>query len=65
MLDFMTVMVLAATLLTVVALVAGVSAMASDGEVAHHTSGEWMIARVSLQGIALLLVLLLWFTQQT
>lgn len=62
--DFMTVMVLAATLLTVAALAAGVSAMARDGEVAHRKSGEWMIARVSLQGIALLLVLLLWFTQQ-
>lgn len=58
--DFMTGMVLAATVLTVAALGAGVSAMASDGEVAHHDSKEWMVARVVAQGMTLFL---LWLSQ--
>ena len=36
----------------------GVSAMAVDGQVAHHDSTHWMIRRVAFQAAALALVLL-------
>ena len=56
--DIMIALALAAMAATVVALVAGISSMAINGEIAHHTSGEWMIARVTAQGAALLFVAL-------
>jgi hypothetical protein len=39
-------------------LVSGISAMAVDGQVAHHDSTHWMIRRVAFQAAALALVLL-------
>ncbi len=60
--DFITGVVLAAAALTFITFVAGVSAMASNGKVAHHSSGEWMIARVGAQGLTLFL---LWLWQYT
>lgn len=38
-------------------LVAGVSAMAVDGQVAGHDSTHWMLRRVAFQAAALALVL--------
>lgn len=58
--NVMTGMVLAAAIVTVATLVAGISAMATDGEVGHRSSGEWMVARVASQGATLVL---LWLTQ--
>ncbi len=51
-----TLLVIAAVLATVVALIAGVSSMVKDGEVAHHTSEQWMAARVGLQAGAIALL---------
>ncbi len=39
--SFFTAVVLAAMLATVVALISGLSSMASDGEVGHADSGHW------------------------
>jgi Hypoxia induced protein conserved region len=58
MMSFFTVVVLAAALATVVALISGISTMASDGEVGHTDSGHWMQRRVAFQAIAFLLILL-------
>jgi len=58
--DLITVMILAAAFITLVTLAGGVSAMATDGEIAHHNSGEWMFARVGAQGLTLFL---LWLSQ--
>lgn len=55
--SFFTVVVLAAMLATVVALISGISSMASDGEVGHADSGHWMVRRVAFQAVAFLLVL--------
>ncbi|MDH3288937.1 MAG: HIG1 domain-containing protein [Betaproteobacteria bacterium] len=55
---FMTAMVLAAAFVVALSLALGVTSMAKGGEVAHHTSGEWMVARVGLQALALALLLL-------
>ena len=40
--SFFTVVVLAAVLATVVALVSGISSMATDREVGHFDSAHWM-----------------------
>lgn len=56
--DMMTAFVLVALAATVFALTAGISSMVVDGEVAHHRSEEWMVARVIAQGAALLFVAL-------
>jgi len=56
--SFMTAMVLAAAALVAISLIMGVASMAKGGEAAHHTSGEWMVARVGLQAVALALLLL-------
>lgn len=45
--NFKTGMILAAAFVTVATLAAGISAMATDGEVGHRSSGEWMIARLA------------------
>jgi hypothetical protein len=55
--DMMTAFALVALAATVFALVAGISSMAGDGEIAHLRSEEWMVARVVAQGIAVLFVL--------
>jgi hypothetical protein len=52
----MTVLVLAALLATVGSLVAGISSMATDGEVGHLRSEQWMLRRVEFQALALLLI---------
>ena len=56
--DMMTAFALVAMAATVFALVAGISSMTVDGEVARHRSEEWMVARVAAQGAALLFVLI-------
>ena len=56
--NFFTVVVVAAALGTVVALISGISSMASDGEVGHSDSGHWMAGRVAFQAVAFLLVLI-------
>jgi hypothetical protein len=55
---FMTAMVLVAAALVALSLGMGVASMANGGEVAHHSSGEWMVARVGLQAVAFALLLL-------
>ena len=55
--NFLTVVVLAAVLATLVALVSGISSMVADGEVGHLDSNQWMVRRVSLQAVAFLLAL--------
>jgi hypothetical protein len=55
--DPITAAALAGVLLTVAVLAAGISSMATDGEVAHRSSGEWMVARVAIQGLTLILLL--------
>ena len=42
----------------VLALVSGMTAMATDGEVRHHGSAEWMELRVLLQASAVLCIVL-------
>lgn len=56
--SFFTVVVLAAVLATVVALVSGISSMATDHQVGHLDSAHWMARRVEFQAVAFLLVLL-------
>ena len=56
--SFFTVVVLAAVLATVVALVSGISSMATDHEVGHVDGAHWMVRRVAFQAAAFLLVLL-------
>jgi hypothetical protein len=55
--DLLTVAVFLALGATIWSLISGVSAMAIDGSVAHHDSGQWMIRRVAFQAAALALVL--------
>jgi len=55
---FMTAMVLSAAVLVALSLAMGVASMAKGGEIAHHSSQEWMALRVGLQGVALALLLL-------
>ena len=55
--DLMTAFVIVAMLATVGALFAGISAMATGGEVGHRSSVEWMAWRVGFQGAAFLLIL--------
>lgn len=56
--SFFTVVVLAAVLATIVALISGISSMATDGEVGHRDSAHWMEWRVGFQAVAFVLVLL-------
>lgn len=55
--SFLTVLVLAAMLATVVALASGISSMATNHEVGYLDSAHWMEWRVAFQAIAILLVL--------
>ncbi|HET9820182.1 MAG TPA: HIG1 domain-containing protein [Burkholderiaceae bacterium] len=50
-----------ALLATLYSFVGGVVSMARHGEVLHHTSEEWMTMRVVFQGLAVLLLLVLFF----
>ena len=56
--SFFTVGVLAAVLATVVALVSGISSMATDHQLGHLDGAHWMVRRVGFQAVAFLLVLL-------
>ena len=56
--SFFTVVVLAAVFAAVVALVSGISSMATGHEVGHRDSAHWMVMRVEFQAVAFLLVLL-------
>ena len=49
---------IAAAVGAIVALVAGIGAMARDGEVAHLTSKQWMSSRVIWQAAALVFILI-------
>ncbi len=51
-----TLLVIGAVIATVAALVAGIVSMVKHGEVGHHTSEEWMAARVGLQAGAVTLL---------
>lgn len=53
--------IVVALLATVYSFVGGVVSMARHGEVLHHTSEEWMTMRVVFQGLAVLLLLVLFF----
>jgi hypothetical protein len=56
--NFFTVVVLVAVLATIIALVSGISSMATDRQVGHVDSAHWMVRRVEFQAVAFLLVLL-------
>jgi fructose-specific phosphotransferase system IIC component len=56
--NMLTAMVLVTLLLTVASLVAGITSMATDGEVGHLRSEQWMGRRVGFQALALLLIVL-------
>jgi len=59
--NVMTLLIIAAALCVVGSLGLGIAAMANDGAVGHHTSAQWMTARVGFQALALALILLtLW-----
>lgn len=47
---------LLAALAAVISLISGITAMVSNGEVAHRSSAEWMNWRVAFQAIALVCV---------
>jgi hypothetical protein len=54
----LTAMVVVAMLCAVGSLVFGIAAMASDGEVRHLGSADWMGLRVSFQALAFALILM-------
>ena len=56
--SFFTVAIVAAMLVTVVALATGLSSMISNHQVGHADSVHWMIRRVEFQAVAILLVLI-------
>ena len=56
--SMMTALVLAALIATVGSLVAGITSMATDSEVGHLNSVQWMGRRVGFQALALLLIVL-------
>ena len=59
--DLVTFGLVVALLATVYSFVGGVISMARHGEVLHHSSEEWMTMRVAFQGLAVLLLLVLFF----
>jgi len=59
--SLLTIAIVAAALATVYSFVCGVSSMAADGEVRHHTSEQWMIMRVVFQAVTVGLVLFAMF----
>ena len=52
----MTALVIAALFATIGSLIAGITSMATDGEVGHANSLQWMFRRVGFQALALLLI---------
>jgi len=52
-----TTLVFLAVLVTLFALVSGITAMAHHGEIGHRSSGQWMIWRVVFQAAAVLIIL--------
>ena len=54
----MTALVIAALFATIGSLIAGITSMATDGEVGHASSLQWMFRRVGFQALALLLIVL-------
>ena len=52
--NFLTLVIVVATLSTVAALGLGIFSMVRNGEVAHFDSEHWMASRVALQAVALL-----------
>jgi len=56
--SMITALVLAALLATVGSLIAGITSMATDSEVGHLNSVQWMARRVGFQALALLLIVL-------
>ncbi|MBI3067479.1 MAG: twin transmembrane helix small protein [Betaproteobacteria bacterium] len=59
--SILTLLVLLAVLATIASLTLGITSMAHDGEVAHRNSAQWMVARVTFQAAAFLLILLALF----
>ena len=55
--SFLTLVVLAAMLATIVSLASGISSMAVDHEIGHVDSAHWMEWRVTFQAIAFLMIL--------
>jgi hypothetical protein len=51
-------LVFVAALAVLALLAAGVASMAQDGEVAHHTSAQWMVWRVVFQVVVAFLMIL-------
>jgi len=56
--NMMTALILAALFATIGSLVAGITSMATHGEVGHLRSEQWMGRRVAFQALALLLIVL-------
>lgn len=56
--SMMTALVFAALFATIGSLVAGITSMATNGEVGHYKSEQWMGWRVGFQALALLLIAL-------
>ena len=56
--SMMTAFVLAAMIATIGSLVAGITSMATNGEVGHFRSEQWMGWRVGFQALALALIVL-------
>lgn len=56
--NMLTLFVVLAAISTVVTLVSGISSMATDGEIGHRNSAQWMTWRVAFQAIAFVLILL-------
>ena len=61
----MTVVIIAALIATVVALVLGIGSMARGGEFDEKHSEQFMFARVGLQGVTFLLLLLALYLAHT
>lgn len=56
--SILTVVIVAALVLTLVTLITGIGSMAHGGEFDEKHSTQFMFARVALQGLTLLLLLL-------
>ncbi|MBI5718878.1 MAG: twin transmembrane helix small protein [Burkholderiales bacterium] len=54
----LTILIILALAATIFSLVAGVSAMATHGEVGHHSSNDWMFRRVGFQALTVVLLVL-------
>ena len=52
--NFLTVVIIVATLATIAALALGITSMVRDGEIAHFDSEHWMASRVVLQAMVVL-----------